>query len=667
MPYKKPNLNIRSMVLPSSFALICLAFIVVLAVFQVKGPQTDYVPGGENKRVVTVSGMRGEIYDRNGIKLVANSSSHNVIYEYGAMPYTFAEINRELITVLEKIKDTGMEENLSDDYFPLEGLYPNVRFSSAVSDTSSNEYYYLARVLDRNNLTSDITAIELAEYYINRCELSEELYTPRQIADLMRLWYEMDRVDFGQFQSYTIAKNVTDELVSAINETSVKGVTFTSFTERQYLYPGYASHILGQVGKITAESAEYYSILGYPMDAYVGRTGCELAFESILHGQDGTMVIEYDDYGNVINTYYEKEPISGNDVYLTIDINVQIAAEDALKARIDEIDTAEVGALTAMDPNTGAALAIASYPTYDLSKISEVEYYNTLTADERTPLSNRALGGLYAPGSTYKIGVALAALENGAADTAYSCTCTGIYTGFDSGNPKCNGVHGTVNIYTAIQESCNIFFYTLGEKLGVKNITDYTARLGLGVPTGIELADPDGTIAGTLDGKTWTKFEDVTAAIGQSDHAYTPMQLSVYMSSIVNGGTRYPAHVFDSERSFHSKEVISSYSVSPADRVEFSNETYTTLIDSMALVVSDNNEVYRYFKDLPVTAGGKTGTAEKDNQQDNALFCGFAPLENPQIVVTCVIEEGQHGYYASEVVAKTMAAYFKDLNTQVSE
>ncbi len=659
MPYKKPNLNIRSIVLPSVFAIICLAFIVVLAVYQIKGPQTDYVPGGENKRVVTVSGMRGEIYDKNGVKLVANSTSHNVVYEYGAMPYTFAEINSELVTVLEKIKDAGMEENLSDDYFPIEGIYPNVRFSSAVSDTSSNEYYYLSRVLERNELKSDISATELAEYYINRCELSEELYTPRQIADLMRLWYEMDRVDFGQFQSYTIAKNVTDELVSAINETSVKGVTFTSFTERQYLYPGYASHILGQVGKITAESAEYYSSLGYPMDAYVGRTGCELAFESILHGQNGTMVIEYDDDGSVINTYYEKEPISGNDVYLTIDIKVQIAAEDALKKRIDEIDTAEVGALTAIDPNTGAVIAIASYPTYDLSRISETEYYNSLSTNENRPLSNRALGGLYAPGSTYKIGVALAALEKGAADTAYTCTCTGIYTGFDSGNPKCNGKHGSVNIYTAIQESCNIFFYTLGEKLGVKNITDYTARLGLGVPTGIELADPEGTVAGTVEGKNWTKFEDVTAAIGQSDHAYTPLQMSVYMSSIVNGGTRYAAHVFDSERSFHSKEVISSYVASHADRVEFSDETYTTLMESMSLVVSENNEVYRYFKDLPVTAGGKTGTAEKDKQEDNALFCGFAPLDKPEIVVTCVIEEGQHGYYASEVVAKTMKAYFE--------
>ena len=667
MPYKKPNLNIRSIVLPSIFAIICLVFVVVLAVFQIRGPETDYVPGGDNKRIVTVSGMRGEIYDRNGNKLVGNSSSHNVVYEYGAMPYTFTEINGELVTVLQKIRDTGMEENLSDDYFPIEGIYPNVRFSSAISDPSSNEYYYLLRVLDKNNLSSDISALELAEYYINRCEISEELYSPRQRADLIRLWYEMDRINFGQFQSYTIATNVSDELVAAINETSVRGVTFTSFLERQYLYPGYASHILGQVGKITAESAEYYSALGYPVDAYVGRTGCELAFESILHGQDGTMVIEYDDEGNVINTYYEKEPISGNDVYLTIDINVQIAAEDALKARIDEIDTAEVGALTAIDPNTGAVLAIASYPTYDLSRISEIEYYNTLAADERTPLSNRALGGLYAPGSTYKIGVALAALERGATDTSYTCTCTGIYTGFDSGNPKCNGVHGTVNIYTAIQESCNIFFYTLGEKLGVKSITDYTYRLGLGVPTGIELADPKGTVAGTIEDKTWTKFEDVTAAIGQSDHSYSPMQMSVYMASIVNGGTRYTAHVFDSERNFHSKEILSSYSVSAADKVEFSPETHTTLINSMALVVSDNSEVYRYFKDLPVSAGGKTGTAEKDRQEDNALFCGFAPLDNPQIVVTCVIEEGQHGYYASEVVAKTMAAYFKDVGNQKSE
>ena len=152
MPYKKPNLNIRSFVLPAVFASICLVFLVLLAVYQIRGPQTDYVPGGENKRVVTVSGVRGEIYDKNGVKLVANSTTHNVVYEYGAMPDTFAEINGELVTVIQKIKDAKMEDKLSDDYFPLEGIYPNVRFSSAVSDAASNEHYYLLKVLEKKNL-----------------------------------------------------------------------------------------------------------------------------------------------------------------------------------------------------------------------------------------------------------------------------------------------------------------------------------------------------------------------------------------------------------------------------------------------------------------------------------------------------------------------------------
>ena len=671
MARKKPNITVRSIALASAFAVICLVFIIVMGAVQIKGPQTDYTPGGDNSRTVTVSGLRGEIYDKNGVKLVGNSTHQDLIYEYGAMPESFGEVNAELLCILEALELTGNTDRLSDDYFPLTGIYPDVRFVKAISDTASVEYYHFKRVLARNELSEDITAEELAKYYIKRCKLSEDKYSEKEISSLMRLWYEMDRVDFGQYQAYTVAEAVSAELVTYVREKGISGVTFVTTAEREYLFPGYASHILGRLGKITAENVEYYSSLGYPLDCYVGTSGCELAFESILHGQDGTMRIEYDDSGNVIGTSYIKEPVSGNDVYLTIDIYVQIAAEDALKERIDGNNgVGTSGAVTAIDPNTGAVLALASYPTYDLTMFSSKEYYNSLLEDQRRPLSNRALQGLYAPGSTYKIGVALAALELGYVDTDDCYICDGSYHGFASGNPGCNGVHDLEgdknNIYLAIQESCNVFFYNLGHAMGINTVTNYTTRLGLGVNTGLELSDPAGTVAGSRGVGSWTAGDDVLAAIGQSQHAYSPLQLSVYMASIVNGGTRYSAHIFDSQRSFHTKEVISSYEVTVADRVNFLRETYEVLMKAMGLVVSDNSEVYRYFKDLPVTVGGKTGTAEKDGQEDNALFTGFAPLEQPEIVVTCIIEEGLHGYYASDVVAKVMAEYFKDLEADDS-
>ncbi|MBO7310924.1 MAG: hypothetical protein J6U86_05990 [Clostridia bacterium] len=398
------------------------------------------------------------------------------------------------------------------------------------------------------------------------------------------------------------------------------------------------------------------------MDCFVGISGCEYAFESILHGQDGKMVIKYDDNGNIVEKYYETEPISGNDVYLTIDIDIQITAEDALKSSIDGIDSANAGAITAIDPNTGAVLAIASYPTYDLTQYSNEEYYNSLLEDENTPMLNRALQGVYAPGSTYKIGVSLAALELGDVNTETQCTCTGRYDALH--RPSCNGVHGAVDIYTAIQESCNIFFYSIGERLSIEPITQFTQKLGLGAKTGIELSERVGTVAGPEFRKenkleAWAQGDDLSAAIGQADHGYTPLQLSVYMSSIVNGGTRYSAHILDSVRHFYTKDIISSYEVSVADRVSFTSENHRILIDSMGRVVSENNEVKRYFKNVGVSVGGKTGTAEVNGQEDNALFCGFAQLEAPKIVVTCIIEEGVHGYYASEPAAKVMEKYFE--------
>ena len=658
---KRKKLDLRYSIIAASFVLICLAYIVVLAVVQLKGPQTNYMGDEGNIRTVTVSGLRGQIYDCKGRLLVGNSTSYDLIYEYGAMPDTYAAINQALLDTLEALRTTSNEDKICSDYFPLEGIYPNVRYVSAISDTDSNEYYHLSRVLKKLELDEDTTAEDLAEYYVDRYRLSDRLYSQAEIRDLMRLWYEMNRKDFGPYQSYTIAENVSIELVTYIKEKGVEGVTFKTVAGRVYTYPGIASHILGRVGKITAENAEYYSELGYPMDAYVGTSGCELAFESILHGQDGTLVMEYDDYGNVINTYYEKEPVSGNDVWLTIDIELQIAAEQGLAESVEATGTGKAGAITALDPNSGAVLAIASYPTYDLTQFSSIPYYNSLLNDSNTPLLNRALMGVYAPGSTYKVGVALAALENGVIDATTRYTCNKVYPHLH--RPTCLGTHGSINIYEAIQESCNIFFYTLGHNMGIESVTQYTQRLGLGVNTGIELAERVGTVAGPAYSQAvndiWTDGgDDLPAAIGQSDHGYTPLQISVYMSSIVNGGTRYSAHLLDSVRHFYTNEAISTYTPTVLDSVSISKYSYTTLMESMHRVVANNAEISRYFTNVPVSAGGKSGTAQVSGKNDYALFSGFAPCDAPQIVVSCVVEEGQHGYYASIAVARVMEQYF---------
>jgi penicillin-binding protein 2 len=463
----------------------------------------------------------------------------------------------------------------------------------------------------------------------------------------------MERVDFGAYASFTIAKDVNMKLITALEESNVEGVNFQVQSERQYLYPGIASHILGRLGSITAETAEYYTALGYPLDAKVGTSGCEEAFESWLRGQDGTMVIRYDKEGNMVEKYYDPEPKCGNDVYLTIDIDLQIAAEDGLAESIEEIQTSEAGAITVMDPNTGALLATASYPTYDLTKFNSEEYVQSLNLNGNNPWLNRALKGVYAPGSTYKVGAALAALEQGTIRDSSTFTCNHVFPHYD--HPTCLGTHGATDVVGALRDSCNVFFYYLGDLMGVSSITDYTRRLGLGAKTGLELSDYSGSVAK----QSANAGETVRAAIGQADHGYTPLQLSVYMSTVVNGGTRYQAHLLDSVRKYYTGDLIEQYETTVMETVEFSDETYALLREGMSQVITENSTVYRYFSDLPVAVGGKTGTAEVTGKVDYALFCGYAPLDKPEIVVSCVLEEGQHGYRAAYAAGKVMAKYFE--------
>ena len=659
---RRARMGARYLSLAIAFLVICLVYVAVLLVHQLRGsslpPREDgYV------RTYTVPGIRGNIYDCNGVLLVGSSQSYDLIYEYGAMPDTRREVNDSLLKVLDAILSTGNGDRLAKDYFILEGTYPELRFVSALEDENSDESYWYARFLEKQEMKPESTdAEDVTKYFIKRYQLSEERYSPEEITDLIRLYYEMERVDFGAYQSYTVAQNVTMDLITLLEETNIEGVNFHIQEKREYAYPGLASHVLGRLGRITAENAEYYMSLGYPLDAMVGSSGCEEAFESWLRGQDGVMTIRYDDEGNQLEKYCSTEPIGGKDVYLTLDVELQLAAEEGLRENVEMLENSDAGAVTVMDPNTGKILAIASYPTYDLSKFESQEYYNSLLADENLPLYNRALQGVYAPGSTYKIGAAMAALELGEIDGGTTCTCGGVYPLYH--NPTCLGVHGTVNVIDAIRESCNVFFYHLGDSLGIDPLTEYTRRLGLGVPTGIELDERTGTVAGPAyrqnQGLTnWQKGDDLSAAIGQSDHGYTPLQLSVYLSTVVNGGTRYRAHLLDSVRAFYTGELLETEEPQVMEQVSFSENTYQTLLEGMTQVVEDSRLLREYFSELPVQVGGKTGTAEVEGKQDYAIFCGFAPVEDPQIVVACIIEEGESGSRAAYTVARILEQFFE--------
>ncbi len=639
------------------FLAVIVFYLIKLGDIQKKGDMTNQINPDQVVRTYSVAGLRGEIYDRNGVLLVGNETRYDVIFEYGAIPDTTHEFNRSILEALDAIEITGNAACLCDDFYVLEGLYPKFSYSAKVSDPNSDESKYLKKILDSNNLPSDTSADELASALARKYRMYEDYYTTEEITDLLRVRYEMERVGFGYYQPYTLAKNVPVELISFIEEAGIDGINFKIEAGRVYSYPGYASHILGRVGKIQESELEYYEGLGYSMNALVGNSGCEKAFESYLHSQDGVLEVTYDKNGNIIDKKYLVEPISGNDVWLTIDINMQIAAEDSLKKSIDSLPSSNAGSAVAVDANSGAVLAIASYPTFDLTKISDPDYYDTIRNDKNSPEMNRALSGSYAPGSVYKLGVALAALEEKNIDFSTSYTCNKVFPHLH--NPTCLENHGAYTVTEAIRDSCNVFFYYLGMDMGTDNITKYTLPLGLGAHTGIEIPENAGTVGGSANSSDpWSKGNDLSAAIGQANHAYTPLQMALYTATLTNGGNRYNAHLLDSVREFYTQRVIFDYEESVAQTISISPENRTIILNAMRDIVDSHSSIKQRFASLSVAVGGKTGTAEVNGKVDNALFAGVAPYDDPEIAAVCILEEGAVGANASATVAEIFKAYY---------
>lgn len=639
---------------------------------------------GIRKSEVTVAAVRGDIYDCNGKLLVTSRRVRSMAITYEAIPNSSQELNVSLARIAETIRATGVatEETL----FPLYGTYPSYGYYAEALDESTPYHAGLERVLSALDLPEDASAEKLVNTIVSRYKLKKSNLTDAEMHDVICLRYEMLRRGFGVYTDFVIAKDVDDRVLTYVEELDIRGVEFKESIERVYCYPGYASHILGQVGKIPDGQLDAYVAAGYPMDAVVGISGCEAAFELYLHGIDGTMIREYDEGGNLINHYYDEMPTAGQDVYLTIDIDLQIAAEDALKENIESIaesggattgGDADAGAIVAIDPDSFAVLAIASYPTYDLSTYNLT--YGDLVSDETLPLLNRALSGIYEPGSTFKIGVALAALEEGIITSSTTINDTGIYTYYPGYQPRCwvyteeGHGHGPITVQKAIEVSCNYFFYEVGRLLGIDRMAEYMARLGLGKATGIELGEKTGILASPTyrdeNGETpWTSGDTLQAAIGQSNNLFSPMQVACYFATVFNGGTRYAAHLLGGVREFFTGKELYSTEAEVVDTVQFSDATYATLLSGIRDVVKENGILQKYFKtltDAGVEVGGKTGTAQvSSGSSDNALFAAYGEYNGKKFVSVCLIEHGSSGSYAGYTVSRVMEQYFLSENAE---
>ena len=681
----RQNHTLRYLGIVALFCLVCVIYLGRLFFIQISGRENQYT-ADITEREVTVQAVRGEIYDRNGTKLVANRYSYDLSLAHAQFfALSLQERNEVCLGVQNALAKRGGEGIREQKFFPFDGTYPNYTYSADTMDGDSIRYYRLKRVLGDIGLKVETTATDLRDYYTDTYDLLQldnqgnRRYSDREVDTLIRMYYDIDAVRFRSSGEYLLCEGVDMSLMTYIKEQNIKAVNFTVNVAREYCYPGYASHILGLVGPIYSNEWDYYNELGYQMNAIVGKSGCEAAFENYLRGTDGKIRIKEDKNGNVVEVEVLTEPIAGNDVYLTIDIDLQIAAEDGLAENVayivDRATSVETGlecrsgAAVAMNPNTFEVLAIASYPTYDLTTYNAD--FNLLSQDPAQPLLNRAINGTFAPGSTLKPGMAAIALYDGAIAASTQISCTGKYKGTVGCSTYGTNHWGSIDVADAIAFSCNSYFCEIGHRLGIQKMEKYLTEFGLGQPTGLELGGSKGILAGpTYRGtiqspEQWQPGMTWQAAIGQSDHQLSPVQMAAYIATLCNGGTRYSAHLLHSVYRFGSDTPSFVYEQNEntvLGRIDLSQEDLNTVFTGMRKVVTSTSSVSRWMvnnKNIPVAVGGKTGTAQTGGDCDNALFVAAAPYNDPDVVISVVLEKGYSGGLASLTAARILEAYYK--------
>ena len=691
--YGRSDYLYRYMIIVAFFVLICIVYI--FSAFRTQrlygGADMD-ADDGYTERYVTLQAVRGEIYDTNGKILVSNEYIYSLIYDYSAMRKTYSEQNEDILAVISLLDGT---EFRAESQCPFKGVYPSITFDVDILKSSTVKAR-LARIIGEHSLDEDAPAAEIANAIAKKYNMldpsGEPVYTPQEMTELIRVRYEMEAIRFSAVEPYVFGEGIDMAVITAVRELALRGVDIRVDYSRVYHYPGYASHILGRISRILAENAEYYSSLGYPMTAKVGISGCELAFEEYLRGLDGEMKIVEDENGNIVSREITKEPVTGKDIYLTIDIFLQMAAEDALANNVKRIvdkaaategdldgEDCDAGAIVVQAAEGGAILAMGSYPTFDLSTFNSD--FAELVNDPRSVYTNRALMGQYRPGSTAKIGTSVAALaeplyiDSALFTSASKIETKGIYTFYEDYQPECwlytdyHTSHGSINMSRAISVSCNYFYYELGRIMGIDRINKYFTIFGMGQPTGIELAENVGVLGNAaykqtlnipLSDRAWMPGDTLRTAIGVGYSEHTPLQISNYISMIVNGGTRYAAHLLKEVRSFSGDVLFISEPEIKAE-VEISTAAYDSIIEGMQGALSSSADLRSSFGDFPaeIGAGGKTGTAQTfSTASNNAVFVTFAPLKEPEIVVACVLERGAHGYNASWAARDVLNRYF---------
>lgn len=656
-----------------------VAVAVVIGIFAVRlhnvqitqAAELSDAPEDSFTYLTRVRAARGAILDRNGKVLIGNRAAYSLTLVREVV-FSAEDPNENLRQLTNLCAELGLEFT---DHFPVTKEKP---YEYTTDDYSSTWNSYFKTFLTERDWDTDISAPQLIRSLRNKYHLPED-WTEEEVRRVISVRYELDLRRYTSLPTYVLLEDVDAISLAALTELNIPGLNVETTTVREY-YTDLAAHILGRTGPMDAKEYEYYKELGYAMDARVGKEGVEKAFEEDLHGTDGLRVTTISTDGTVLKEYYDVAPVAGNNVELTIDLNYQRAAEEALAEYINNLrqtgvgsnaygKDVEGGAVVVMEVKTGEVLACASYPTFHLATYSED--FNDLVQQEDHPLVNRALQA-QPPGSTFKMATTIAAVDSGGIDPNFKVTDEGIYLRFqDVGyTPRCmlyttqKLTHGSINVMEALSVSCNYYFYEVGWMTGIEAIDKVAQQLGLGEPTGIELPEETGQRANPEtkdalyegDTSVWYGGDTISAAIGQSEHRYTPLQLCSYIAAIANKGVRYKATILSRVLSSDYQELLRDNEPQIASTLEISDKAYQAYSDGMRMAVTSGT--VSNLANYPIAVCAKTGTAEHGSGgSDHASLVVYAPMDDPQIAIAIYLEKGAQGGALSVIARAILDVY----------
>ena len=652
----------------------------------------------------TVIAARGDIYDRYGRTLVGNRECYNLYINTARLFGDEVDDPNALILEMVNIAEANGIDWTDDLPVTDEPPFEYESNMSALQRSMLDAYFV------RHGLDEDTTAVELMSYFRTRYEIANS-YTSEEMRKISAVRYALNVRYAINTGDYIFVEDASIDLISELMGVVGNIIEVRSSYVREY-NTQYASHILGYIGSMTQEETDYYmrgDDSGYTYDSKVGKDGSELTFESWLHGSDGRARVTRNADGTITNTTYTEDPVPGNHVYLTIDIQLQEAVERALEngvfalqqdrdvenakaiaeGRTDEVreDVREAAAVV-VDVDTGEPLAIASYPNFDASRIYDPDYYEEITKDSDDPnvpqpLYNYALLGAYAPGSTLKPLTAMAALSENIINTETRIKCEGVFSKYaDQGYaPHCwiydqtDGQinHGNDSVVEAIRDSCNYFFYSISDSMGIDILDEYAEKFGLGESTGIELPETTGNMANPenhedYDVDGWVYGDTLQAGIGQAESLFTPLQLAEYCAAIANGGTRHSASILKSVRSFDYSQQLYEKETEVLSQVESADYNFAAVQNGMYELAHDINSssqvVYFAFNNYSydgeyIGVAAKTGTSQLgEDRTNNAIFMCYAPFDDPEIAVAIVVSRGYSGANCTSIAKDILDAYF---------